>query len=112
MPRNIRNNKVTWKSRAVVRDIQAGSSDDCEHCGQRIKFQAKVRGQQVICNVYRRGVWKQVEHFHLACYIAADEPHGQAEMTESSRAKATRLAAAAVKQREEAESRHDEPVLV
>jgi hypothetical protein len=41
-----------------------------------VKFQAKVRNRQAICNVYERGVWKRVEHFHADCYEAAGRPHG------------------------------------
>ncbi|MCX7620116.1 MAG: hypothetical protein N2037_04640 [Acidimicrobiales bacterium] len=69
---------VTWKSRAVVRAIEPGSSVDCAACGERVKFQAKVKAQQVICNVYIDGKWDRVEHFHLECYRKAGEPHGHA----------------------------------
>ena len=65
-----------WQSRAVIRDVEAGSSVDCAHCGERVKFQAKMRNRQVICNVYRDGSWSHVEHFHAACYDDADRPHG------------------------------------
>ena len=50
-----------FTSRAVTRMIEAGSSAECVHCGERVKFQAKVRGQQVICNVYVKGHWDRVE---------------------------------------------------
>jgi hypothetical protein len=68
--------KPRWKSRAVLRDVEAGSSVDCAHCGERVKFQAKVRNRQVICNVYVRGVWDRVDHYHAECYDLAGEPHG------------------------------------
>lgn len=58
-------------SRAVVRDVEAGSQVDCPHCGERVKFQAKMRNKQVICNIYVRGQWNRVEHYHLACYLEA-----------------------------------------
>jgi len=63
-------------SRAVIRPIEAGSSVECVCCGERVKFQAKVKAQQVICNVYVGAKWDRVEHYHLDCYDAAGEPHG------------------------------------
>ncbi len=67
-----------WTSRAVVRPIEAGSSAECAACGDRVKFQAKVKAEQVICNVYVDGKWDRVEHYHLTCYRDAGEPHGHA----------------------------------
>lgn len=84
----------TRTSRAVVRDVEAGSSVDCSHCGERVKFQAKVRNKQVICNVYLAGVWNRVEHFHQACYTEAGEPHGEAEVGTDYRRQAANAAAA------------------
>lgn len=66
-----------WTSRAVLRDVEAGSSVDCAHCGERVKFQAKVRNRQVICNVYVDGRWDRVDHFHAECYDLAGTPHGE-----------------------------------
>jgi len=63
-------------SRAVLRMVEAGSYVDCTHCGQRVKFQAKLRNQQVICNVYEDGRWSRVEHFHHDCYLEAGMPYG------------------------------------
>ncbi len=80
-------------SRAVVRDIDAGSSVNCAHCGERVKFQAKNRGKQVICNVYVKGKWKRVEHFHYACYSDAREPHGEPTSGTDYRREAARAAA-------------------
>jgi hypothetical protein len=71
----------TWTSRAVLRDVEPGSTVDCAHCGERVKFQAKVRHRQVICNVYVGGRWDRVEHYHAACYEAAGEPHGEVDTT-------------------------------
>ena len=68
-------------SRAVLRDVEPGSTVECAHCGERVKFQAKVRNRQVICNVYVKGVWDRVEHFHADCYELADEPHGEVDTT-------------------------------
>jgi hypothetical protein len=67
-----------WKSRAVGRLIEAGSAVSCVECGDHIKFKAKIRAKQVICNVYTKGVWQRVEHFHEACYARAGEPYGTA----------------------------------
>jgi len=67
-----------FSSRAVVRTIEAGSSAECAHCGERVKFQAKIRGQQVICNVYVDGKWDRVEHYHAECYTKQGEPYGKA----------------------------------
>jgi hypothetical protein len=69
--------KPDWKSRAVLRDVEAGSTVDCSHCGERVKFQAKMRNRQVICNVYVRGVWDRVDHYHSECYEVAGKPHGE-----------------------------------
>ena len=62
----------------MVRPIEAGSAVDCERCGERVKFQARVRAEQVICNVYINERWDRVEHYHLACYHLAGDPYGQA----------------------------------
>ena len=68
-----------WTSRAVVRAVEAGSSVSCAGCGDPVKYKAKERQQQVICNVYIKGTWDRVEHFHAGCYHAAGSPHGEAE---------------------------------
>jgi hypothetical protein len=70
--------KVLPQSRAVIRLIEAGSMSDCRECGKQVKFRARQRDQQVICNVYENGVWRRVEHYHLDCYHQADAPHGNA----------------------------------
>jgi len=76
---NMATQKLKLKSRAVVRDVEAGSQVDCVVCGERVKFQAKVRHKQVICNVYIGGQWQRVDHFHFDCYEAAGRPHGVAD---------------------------------
>jgi hypothetical protein len=65
-----------FSSRAVTRPIEAGSTVECAHCGERVKFQAKVRGFQVICNVYTDGNWERVEHYHDQCYQDVGQPYG------------------------------------
>ena len=50
----------------------------CAHCGEQVKFAAKVHKYQAIANVYVDGRWSRVEHFHQECYEAADEPYGTA----------------------------------
>jgi hypothetical protein len=65
-------------TRAVLRRIEPGEHVICPHCGERVKFRAKRRSNKVICNVYVRGKWDRVEHYHDTCYKAAGEPHGSA----------------------------------
>lgn len=65
----------------MLRDVEPGSTVECALCGERVKFQAKVRHRQVICNVYVKGVWDRVEHFHAECYGPAGEPHGPVDTT-------------------------------
>jgi len=69
--------KPVWKSRAVARTIEAGSAVTCTRCGEHIKFRAKVRAKQIICNVYAKNVWQRVEHYHDACYRKAGAPYGE-----------------------------------
>lgn len=71
--------KDKWQSRAVVRLIEAGCVAECPVCGERVKYRARHRDQQVICNVYDKGRWQRVEQYHLDCYVAADYPHGPIE---------------------------------
>jgi hypothetical protein len=66
----------TFQSRAVLRTIEAGSSAMCTTCDDQVKFKAKVKMQQVICNVYADGKWARVEHYHLECYDVMGEPYG------------------------------------
>jgi hypothetical protein len=66
------------ESRAALRSVEAGNYVDCARCGERVKFQAKARKQQVICNVYVDGRWNRVEHYHAECYEEAGAPYGQA----------------------------------
>lgn len=75
-----------FTSRAALRLIEPGSSVDCAHCDQRVKFQARVRLQQVICNVYLGGMWDRVEHFHAECYEIAGSPYGEPSQTANGRA--------------------------
>lgn len=74
-------NRTAMRSRAVLRDVEPGSTVDCVHCGERVKFQAKVRHKQVICNVYVSGRWNRVEHYHAECYERAGDPHGEVDTT-------------------------------
>ncbi len=64
------------ESRAVLRQIEPGADFTCSYCDGWVKFQAKSRKNQVICNVYVRGKWDRVEHFHEDCYAAAGQTHG------------------------------------
>lgn len=66
-----------WKSRAVVRPVDAGNSAYCAVCGELIKFRARVRANQIICNVYVKNQWDRVEHYHPECYEEAKSPYGE-----------------------------------
>lgn len=79
--KSARSGSNDWASRAVQRDIEPGSTVDCRHCGETVKFQAKVRLRQIICNVYVGGKWNRVEHYHAECYQTAGEPYGAADTT-------------------------------
>lgn len=67
----------TWRSRAALRRIEPGSTVSCAVCEDHIKFSAKDKANQVICNVYRKGAWQRVEHYHEVCYRKADLPYGE-----------------------------------
>lgn len=71
--------KDKWQSRAVLRLIEAGCVAECPVCSDRVKYRARHRDQQVICNVYDKGRWQRVEQYHLDCYLAADSPYGPVE---------------------------------
>lgn len=71
--------KIQPVTRAVVRLVEAGSMVDCSHCEKQVKFRARQRDTQVICNVYVDGRWDRVEHFHDECYLEAGAPHGNAD---------------------------------
>jgi hypothetical protein len=68
-------------TRAVVRTIDAGSSSICVQCDQQVKFSAKVKKHQVIANVYIKGKWDRVEHFHAECYVDAGSPFGEVDIS-------------------------------
>jgi hypothetical protein len=63
-------------SRAVLRSVEPGNSAMCAHCGAPVKFVARAQKKQVIANVYEKGSWDRVEHFHDDCYGEANEPYG------------------------------------
>jgi RNA polymerase-binding transcription factor DksA len=67
---------VTLASRAALRRVEAGNLAICAQCGQQVKFAAKQNRQQVIANVYVKGKWDRVEHFHDECYDLAGTPFG------------------------------------
>ena len=79
--------ETTFTSRAVVRFIEAGNSANCATCGDMVQFKARVKSQQVICNVYVDGKWDRVEHFHRDCYDAAGQPFGEADESQPLRPK-------------------------
>ena len=67
----------TWSSRAVSRLVEPGNWAECVLCEEIVKFRARERRTQVICNVYVDNTWDRVEHYHPDCYKAADEPYGE-----------------------------------
>lgn len=82
-----------FRSRAVLRLIEAGSGAFCEHCEEQVKFRARERLQQAICNVYVKGVWDRVEHYHADCYRKAGEPYGTPAPPEPRRSSSSASAA-------------------
>ena len=60
-----------WRSRAVTRTVDAGNSAYCAVCEELIKFRARIRADQIICNVYVNNKWDRVEHYHPECYKKA-----------------------------------------
>ena len=59
-----------------MRFIEAGNDAVCEQCQAPVKFVARIKGRQVIANVYIEGRWTRVEHYHETCYEEAGEPYG------------------------------------
>lgn len=70
--------KPRFKSRAVMRVVEPGTTAICARCGNPVKFAARAQHRQVIANVYVKGIWNRVEHFHAECYVEASEPYGPA----------------------------------
>jgi len=66
-----------WKSRAVSRTVDAGNAADCAVCDELIKCRARIRAEQIICNVYVKNRWDRVEHYHPECYEEAGAPYGE-----------------------------------
>jgi hypothetical protein len=75
------------QTRAIVRFVEPGSIVDCATCGSQVKFSARAKVKQVICNVYTDGRWARVEHHHLDCYEAAGDPHGAADASQPMRSR-------------------------
>ena len=73
-------NATTFRlgTRAVLRRIDPGNEAFCAACGEPVRFVAKSKRPQVICNVYEQGKWNRVEQYHEECYQQAGEPHGTA----------------------------------
>lgn len=75
------------ETRAIVRFVEPGSMVDCRTCGSQVKFSARAKVKQVICNVYEAGRWARVEHYHLDCYDGAGRPHGEADASQPMRSR-------------------------
>lgn len=78
---------TTFTSRAVVRYVEAGNSANCATCGAIVQFRARIKTQQVICNVYVGGKWDRVEHFHRDCYDEVGQPFGEPDESQPLRPK-------------------------
>ena len=63
-------------TRAVLRQIEPGSSAMCKWCDSQVRFAARSHAQQVIANVYVDGTWDRVEPYHSRCYADAGSPYG------------------------------------
>lgn len=59
-----------------MRPIEPGNTATCVSCDQPVKFTAKTQSRQVIANVYVKGRWDRVEHYHAECYDEVSEPYG------------------------------------
>lgn len=79
----------------MVRIIEAGCSASCAHCDEQVKFRARLKALQVICNVYDGERWLRVEHYHRNCYDEAGAPHGDADDSHPMRPRARAAAPAA-----------------
>ena len=84
-----------FTSRAVARFIEAGNTALCASCGDAVQFRARVKVQQVICNVYVDNKWDRVEHFHRDCYETAGQPYGEPDESQPLRPKNRPTAASA-----------------
>lgn len=71
------NQERKWESRAVVRLIEPGNNAYCAKCDELLKFRARLRLEQVICNVYVKNKWDRVEHYHPECYKKLRSPYGK-----------------------------------
>ncbi|WP_419841808.1 hypothetical protein [Candidatus Poriferisodalis sp.] len=69
--------RTRWQSRAVSRTVDAGNAAYCAVCDEFIKFRARIRAEQIICNVYVNNRWDRVEHYHPECYEQAGFPYGK-----------------------------------
>ncbi len=81
-------------TRTAIKIIEAGRDEDvlCPAdkwgCGNPVRFTVRVPlglRKEVIVNIYHRGKWVRVEHFHLACYIRAFMPYGRPKDLDDSR---------------------------
>ena len=69
-------------TRAVKRQIEAGSRNKCPGCDEDVKFVAMTSTadrKQIICNIYEGEKWDRVEHWHPPCYDEAGHPYGPVE---------------------------------
>lgn len=70
------------RSRAVERVIQPGSLGSCMVCDKPVSFRARHRLTTIIANVYVKGRWDRVEHYHSDCYDEAGQPYGEPDRSQ------------------------------
>lgn len=65
-------------TRALTRRIIQGSNINCPGCDEIVLYRPwKGTEYQILCNVYWRGRWHRVEHWHPDYYLDAGQPHGE-----------------------------------
>lgn len=63
-------------TRVVERPAVGGQMQTCDHCGEKIKFVARLRKKILYANIYEGDRWDRLEYFHPACYLKMGAPYG------------------------------------
>lgn len=72
-------------TRAVERPALPGQMQNCDGCGEKIKFQARRRMKIIYANVYEGDRWDRLEYYHPPCYLKAGAPHGPVDRSQSNK---------------------------
>lgn len=67
----------TFATRVVIRSVEEKNMFYCGSCDKPIVYSKSKKPKQVIANLYEEGVWQETVTYHLDCYEAVGEPHGQ-----------------------------------